>query len=458
MPGVGVVADDLTGATTVGALLARRGVETTVLFERDAVCEHRPGENSALIVSTDSRAMPPEVAFARVRRATQALWDAGVRQFAKRIDTTCRGGIGPEVEGMLSALPEDHVAVIVPAMPQSKRIVVDGYSIIDSTLLARTGVARDVRTPVVESHLPTLLSGQFTLALAHVPLAVLLQGPQALRSRLLELRAEGVRVVLLDATSMEDVDLIARTVVELGLATVCVDPGPFTERVAVHSGAVAGGAVPGRTIRTEPRHDDSGTVLVVAGSASDLTHVQVQALREVGGTQAVGVRVMELLGPAEVFQAEVERVLGQVWHLTAGGSPPRVLVLAFDSVLAGAAPDIEHTQKVTGLTSGQISALLTGRLGVVARTVADEIRDSCAGFYLTGGDVMVSTCGSLGARGITLVDFVAPQIDQGVLVSGPYSGLPVVCKGGLTGTEMTAVQSVNRIFDERSRRREAVVV
>ena len=54
-------------------------------------------------------------------------------------------------------------------------------------------------------------------------------------------------------------------------------------------------------------------------------------------------------------------------------------------------------------------------------------------------------------EGITLVDYVIPQIDQGTITGGPYEGLPVVCKGGLTGTEVTAIQSVNRILDERMR-------
>lgn len=44
---------------------------------------------------------------------------------------------------MLSALPEDYIAIMVPAMPQSKRIVVGGYSVIDllGAALAHAGRA-----------------------------------------------------------------------------------------------------------------------------------------------------------------------------------------------------------------------------------------------------------------------------------------------------------------------------
>ena len=46
----------------------------------------------------------------------------GARYFQKRIDTTMRGGIGVEIDAMLDQLSEDTVAVVVPAMPQSRRI------------------------------------------------------------------------------------------------------------------------------------------------------------------------------------------------------------------------------------------------------------------------------------------------------------------------------------------------
>ena len=55
----------------------------------------------------------------------------GVRYFSKRIDTTLRGGIGTEIKGMMDVVGGDAVAVVVPSMPQSRRIVVGGFSVID---------------------------------------------------------------------------------------------------------------------------------------------------------------------------------------------------------------------------------------------------------------------------------------------------------------------------------------
>ena len=192
MANVGIVADDLTGGTTVGALIAREGVPATVFFDPSYVATTPLPDNAAAIVSTDSRPLSAGVAFGRVRDATRILEEQGARMFAKRIDTTVRGGVGPEVEGMLSALGSEYMAVVVPAMPQSRRVVIEGYSLIDSVLLTRTGVAQDVRTPVHQAHLPTLFREQFKAGLGHVSIRPVISGRQAIKHELVELRRERV--------------------------------------------------------------------------------------------------------------------------------------------------------------------------------------------------------------------------------------------------------------------------
>lgn len=450
MPSLGIVADDLTGATTVGALLARVGVDTVVLFDAGCVTELQE-DHEAVIVNSDSRALPGPDAYARVHRATRDLVEAGAQLFSKRIDTTCRGGIGPEVEGMLDALGDDYVAVVVPAMPQSRRIVVGGYSLIDSVLLARTPVSVDVRTPVTESNLRTLLAGQCGSGVGTVGIDAVIGGPDRLMAALAEQRGAGARVILVDATSLEDIDTIAVALVDLGWKTVCVDPGPFTERMAIRSGAVRTRVPQERTTRVESVPTDRGTVLVVAGSATGTTNGQMNELRDVPGTWPVEVAIGPLMGGEEGFRLEAERVTREVTRLMHLPRAPRVLLLGLQSTLSGRVVDLAALERAAGLEPGVGPARIPARLGELGRRAAEAIGDSLVGIYLTGGDVMVNTCRALETRGIGLVDYVIPQADEGVLVGGPWDGVPVVCKGGLTGTPRTAVQCVNRIFDASHR-------
>lgn len=103
----------------------------------------------------------------------------------------------------------------------------------------------------------------------------------------------------------------------------------------------------------------------------------------------------------------------------------------------------------TGLSANDASNLITKRFSELARTLADIIgARRCAGFYLTGGDTMLAVCKALETYGLKMMDYLIPQVDQSVLVGGPFDGAPVICKGGLTGMELTAVEGVNRVFDE----------
>ena len=84
MPVIGAVADDLTGATTTGVLLARSRAKTAVFFNEEAA-ENANGAQrlDAILVSSNSRALPPEEAYEKVRSATMALKRMGILYFSK---------------------------------------------------------------------------------------------------------------------------------------------------------------------------------------------------------------------------------------------------------------------------------------------------------------------------------------------------------------------------------------
>ncbi|MBR7249905.1 four-carbon acid sugar kinase family protein, partial [Klebsiella variicola] len=86
--------------------------------------------------------------------AVKPLQVCGAHYFSERNYTTLRGGIGFEVDVMLEHLAQEAVAVVVQAVPKSRRSRVGGYSLIDAVALAGADVAQDVRSPVTESGVP----------------------------------------------------------------------------------------------------------------------------------------------------------------------------------------------------------------------------------------------------------------------------------------------------------------
>lgn len=440
---LGIVADDLTGATTLGVLLARSGLKTAAFFDTESFSRNEV-EYPAMVVSSDSRPLPKAEAQHQVSAAVQQLQARGAHYFTKRIDTTLRGGIGFEIDAMLELLPLETVAVVVPAMPQSRRILVGGYSVIDSVALSRTDVARDVRTPVTESWVPGLLAAQTHHQVGHISLSSVMKGESQIEIDLQEQQQRGVRVIVVDAITVEDVDAIAGAVVALNWNVLAVDPGPFTERLAVRRGLMREARV--AALAPQTAEQQRGSILVVAGSATPVTKKQLQYLI------ANDPRVCHIPVDAELLvdkknaaEIEVQRV---VQHARQCIPQQQNALFVFESALTGRLLDLQEEEQRFGLSHGQAAENINQGLGSIVREVLNCAGGEIKGLYMTGGDTMVNVLKELGATGIEMIDYVIPQTDMVRIIGGDYAGLICVGKGGLTGPEDIISTIVERIYKE----------
>lgn len=447
MPLIGAVADDLTGATTTGVLLARSKARTAVFFNEEAA-EKAEGLDAldAVLISSNSRALPANEAYEKVKSATQALKRMGVRHFTKRIDTTLRGGVGIEVDAMLDMVGEDAVAVVVPAMPQSRRILVGGYSVIDGVALINTPVAQDVRTPVKENYIPRLLSGQTKRQVGLVALDKVLKGSDAVKEALEAERGRGCSVIVVDAITLEDVEEIAKACIDLRWNVVSVDPGPFTSKLAYHRGMI-GTEEP----NVPPEADENGkTVLIAAGSATPVTKKQMEVLCEDQRHVRISVDPVPLIEGGDAAMDEAFRAVHKAVELMESDSQPRAIL--FETALHGELLNLDEEDNKRHYAGGMSADRINAGLGTIISQVLEQVgREKIAGLYTTGGDTMVNVCYQLGVECIEVMDYVIPQTDVGRLV-GSYEGLPVVGKGGLTGNDNTACDIVSRLFRESARK------
>ena len=447
MPIIGAVADDLTGANTTGVLLARSKARTAVFFNEKAALKAKGvAELDAILISSNSRPMPPAAAKAYVTDATLALKNMGVKYFSKRIDTTLRGGIGHEIDAMLDVIGEDAVAVVVPAMPQSRRIVVGGYSVIDNVALIRTPVAQDVRTPVRENYVPKLLDAQTTRKVGLVTLGDVLDGVPAIKTALKAQRENGAEVIVVDAITIEDVEAIARAVVELGWNVLAVDPGPFTSKLAYVRGLIQEESA---NIPKEAPVEGK-TVLIAAGSATPVTKKQMEVLCTDERNVRVSVNPLPLIDGDEEAMDEVNRAIDKACLLIQSGGPPRAIL--FETALHGTLLNLDEEDAKRAYTGGTCADLINIGLGLIISGILRRVgRDKIAGLYTTGGDTMVNVCSVLGVECLEVMDYVIPQTDIGRLI-GAYDGLPIIGKGGLTGTNTTAIEIVDRLMREAARK------
>lgn len=446
MPHIGVIADDLTGATTTGVLLARSGAKTTVFFNVEAAKTNINSSSlDAILISSNSRALPPDEAYEKVSEAIKTLQSMNVSFFSKRIDTTMRGGIGVEIDAMLDYMDEGTVAVVVPAMPQSKRILVGGYSIIDSVALVDTPVAQDVRTPVLENYIPKLLDGQSRRKIGCVTLESILSGKIETKKALKTARHNGADIIVVDAVTLDHIELIAKACLELKWNILAVDPGPFTSKLAfcpklIHEEK--------DNIPIETADETGKFVLIAAGSATPVTKKQMEVLCQDNRNKRISINPISLIDVGDVALAEIDITLNHVRSVFENENP-RVILL--ETALHNELLNLDIEDKKRGYASGMSANRINSGLGnIVARIIEDLGRDKIAGIYTTGGDTMVNVCYQLEAECIEVLDYVIPQTDVCRML-GKYQGMPIIGKGGLTGNESIVLDIVDRLFKESSR-------
>jgi len=261
---IGVIADDLTGASDIGGILTRAGVGTTLVF---GLPQGPAPQAEALIVALKSRSIPARDAVAQSLQALDWLRAAGARVIIFKIcstfDSTPDGNIGQVAEALLDATGGPG-AVVCPAFPANGRTVYQGHLFVQDRLLSESGMERHPLNPMTDPDLRRWLRRQTTGAVGHLPLAELRAG-KAL-ARLNASFAAGQRLVVCDAIDDDDLNRIGAAVSGYPLV--------------VGGSAVAGGIVAAMSPRHRPgeksrrgRRPDRGCIL--SGSCSRATLEQI---------------------------------------------------------------------------------------------------------------------------------------------------------------------------------------
>jgi uncharacterized protein YgbK (DUF1537 family) len=264
---VGIQADDLTGACDTGAPFAARGLETLVVVH-DGDAPPPPPDTAAavLVIDTESRERPVEEARARARWAGNTLTVGPARALYKKLDSTLRGRVAAELDGMLDGAGL-AMALLAPAFPAQHRTVVDGRLHVDGRPAGETAIARDPAFPPTGASVLGLIAAGGVRPVAALPLATVRRGPDAVATQLDRLGRTGVRVMAADAETDADLSV---------LAEAAQGRPPLLAGSAGLATALAGretSAGSGRRQASLRR-----PLLVVAGSAHPVTRAQLSRL------------------------------------------------------------------------------------------------------------------------------------------------------------------------------------
>ena len=419
MTRVVVLADDLTGANAVAALLREQGLRSAVCLDCEP-SEELAASFDAIAVCTDTREVSPEEAYSRVRLATRSVRQPEL--LCKRIDSTLRGNLGAELEAVLAERGDGWMAVVTPAFPASARTVIDGHLFLHSRPVGELSGATDLPST---SHVPSLLALQTRHRVRHIPLQTVRGGAAGIAEALRSCHSEGTRIVSVDAETEEDIGTIAAGMLQSQLRLVPADPGPLTAALVRLTGPGPATSRP--------------AVLLVSGSLTELARMQVDLAERLLGGSFVSIHGPDLLDASLAAEDETARA---VRALVQAGS--RVAGIRVAPAPEQAAELLGHAERL-GLQRQQLVDRVCEALGRVARGVIDDTSGEIGGVFMMGGAVSSAVLKALGARAIEVHGEVLPLAAWGVLVGGPHAGLPVVTKGGLVGDETAVVRCLEHL-------------
>jgi uncharacterized protein YgbK (DUF1537 family) len=418
---LGVVADDVTGATDLGATLTHNGMEVVEILGLPTEDEERP-EADAVVCALETRTAPVEQAVAESVAAARWLLGHGARQlffkYSSTFDSTEAGNIGPVAEALLD-LVEEELAVVCPAYPEKGWTVYQGHLFVYDRLLSESGMRHHPLTPMTDADLVRLLGRQCRRPdlVDRVAFDVVDLGSGALQTALEDLQRRGVRLAVVDAVKEDHLWSAAAAV---------------TGRRLVTGGSGVARGLPANFRRTdelpqriETELPDLGPpVAVLAGSCSEATRAQVAAMTALHPTLT--------LNPMALATEDqtVEDIASEARRHLEGGA-----VLVHSS----APPDeVRRVQQTLG--RARASELLEEAFAALAtRLVADGARS----LVVAGRDTAGAVARALGLRRLR----IGPEIDPGVPWTLHLGDPPVhvALKSGSLGSRAFFLRALERL-------------
>ncbi len=415
-----IVADDLTGANVSNSLLAKNGLKVGSIDTLNDV--NNFGKYDALGFHTDSRGDEPQIAYQKVFNYTKKLKSDDISFYNKRIDSTLRGNIGAEIDGMLDALGANYTAMVVPAFPSSGKIVVGNFLLVDGVMLEDTDVKNDPTSPVTTSRVAEIIQNQTKKNVGIISMESILEGADSVMSTIKALISNGARIIMFDACTDKDIETIASAVLKSNLPFISVDPGPFTSKLS-------------KEYNSTQNYKEKKKSLYIIGSVSGVVEEQIAHFKA----------DME----PYIFQPKSRRFLYE-------DQRNKEINNAVDNVIANLGKhsqflvatmiqkkdklDLKKEAKDAGISIFEASNRICEAMAEIGAEIIKKADNEIGGVYTSGGDITKAFLQKNNAQGIEIKDEIIPLAVYGRVIGGRLNNMPVITKGGLIGDKTTLVK------------------
>ena len=422
---VGIIADDLTGANDTALQFHMQGAKTKILLDTDYT-PNRKDIAEVWAISSESRNCTAEEALERVEKAVKTFSERfSFEYYYKKIDSTLRGHIAIETLKMLEILEYD-VSVIMPAFPQEGRITVGGYHLLKGIPIGRTEIAIDPHSPILESHIPTLLKSQLDEKqqnlVGTIDLKTVMNGAGPILFKINDLIKEGKKLIVADAASITDLEQIVLAIKKC-------------DKKILPAGTAAGAQVFGKIWLADVENERENPKpeklpkFIVSGTATQITAEQIERLENSDDHDDINFIALDTKTIIEGVSEElVSRI---VTNLKSG-----VTVCVHTSHLIANFDGFSDDSFNAELTKDKLASMITDYLAELTKLVLEQIN---AILITLGGETSYKCCRAIESKELKLVDEVAPAISLCSDVNNQW----IVTKSGNLGRSKTLIDIID---------------
>jgi 3-dehydrotetronate 4-kinase len=423
---LGCIADDFTGATDLANNLVRSGMR---VVQTIGIPNQPLGADvDVIVVALKSRTIPAAEAIEQSLAALTWLQAEGAKQFYFKIcstfDSTAQGNIGQVTEALMAALQSDFV-VATPAFPENGRTVFKGCLFVGDVPLSESGMRDHPLTPMTDANLVRVLQAQSIGKVGLIAQNVVEGGALAIRNRIEQLRADGVRLAIADAVSNADLMKLGEALSDAKLMTA---GSGLAIGLAKNFGIAASSTAAALPLA-------EGYQAIISGSCSAATNAQVKAFIKAGHA-AFAINPMRLFAGGDVVAEALK------WAQSRLGTEPFLIYSSADAASVKSVQD-------------HLGAMAAG--GLVEKALAEITRALVSGgvrqLVVAGGETSGACVQALEIDRLQ----IGPQIDPGVPwcyaqspgVQGKNRGLHIALKSGNFGDENFFTKAF-KVLNERN--------
>jgi uncharacterized protein YgbK (DUF1537 family) len=292
--------------------------------------------------------------------------------------------------------------------------------------IGRTEIAIDPHSPILESHIPTLLKSQLDNEqkelIGTLDLKTIMNGAGPILIRINELIREGKKLIVADSTSITDIEQIALAIKKC-------------DKKILPTGTAAGAQVLGKIwladIENQPETIKIPKLpkLIISGTATQITAEQITKLEQSDDYDNVNFIPLEIRDI--VCGVDDELVSRVVTNLKSG-----VTVCIHTSHLITNFDGFSDDSLTAELTKEKLASMITDYLAELTKQIVGEIEVM---LITLGGETSYKCCSRLESKMLRLIDEVSPAIS----LCSDANNQWIVTKSGNLGKSKTLIDILN---------------